>query len=37
MDVSVMESFGFTPKITLSEGLDQMIDIYLETTRKKKN
>lgn len=28
MDVTKMRNFGFEPKITLSEGIDQMINIY---------
>ena len=30
MDVTLMKQLGFTPKITLSEGIDQMIGIYKE-------
>lgn len=37
MDVSIMKSLGFTPEITLSKGLDQMIEIYLGTIRKKED
>ena len=28
MDVSRMKAIGFVPKISLSEGVDQMIDMY---------
>ena len=31
LDVSKMKTLGFYPKITLEEGISQMIDIYKKT------